>query len=113
MEKIRSDYKVWAVVAYFLFFIPMLVAEAKKNDFVRFHIRQGLGLFITFFALRLLTLVILQPLFAVFGLLSLLLVPIINILLLILLIVGIINAASGERKSLPVVGQWFDKYLKV
>ena len=113
MEKIRGDYKVWAAVAYFLFFIPLLVAEARKSDFVRFHIRQGLGLFITFFVARILTLVILVPLFAAVGLLSLILVPVINILLLVILVMGIINAASGEKKPLPIIGEWFERYLKI
>ncbi|MDD5710602.1 MAG: hypothetical protein PHV43_00655 [Candidatus Colwellbacteria bacterium] len=113
MEKTKSDYRVWAVVAYFLFFVPLLVAEAKKNDFVKFHVRQGLGLLITFFVARVLTLVVLVPLFAAIGLLSLILVPIINILLLVVLVAGIVNAASGEKKPLPVIGEWSEKYLKI
>lgn len=113
MEKIQTDHKIWAVVAYFIFFLPLLVVEVKKNDFVRFHIRQGLGFFITFCVLRILTLGILPPLFAVFGWLSLFLVPITNVLLLVLLVMGIINAVSGEKRALPVIGEWFEKHLKI
>jgi len=44
-----------AVVAYFIFFLPLLT-EAKKDPFVKYHVRQGLGLLIAFFALRFITL---------------------------------------------------------
>jgi uncharacterized membrane protein len=113
MEKMREDYKVWAVVAYLLFFVPLLVAEVRRNDFVKFHVRQGLGLFIAFFVLRILTLVVLVPLFVVMGLLSLVLVPLINIFLLVILVMGIMNAVNGEKKVLPIIGEWSERYLKV
>jgi uncharacterized membrane protein len=113
MKEARGDYRIWAVVAYLLFFVPLLVAEAKKSDFVRFHVRQGLGLFIAFFALRFLTLIALAPLFVVVGWLSLILIPIVNIFLLAVLIIGIINAVNGERKPLPIIGKWAEKHLGI
>ncbi len=34
-----------AILAYILFFVPLLT-EAKKDPFVKFHVKQGLVLFI-------------------------------------------------------------------
>src|SRR4030043_821085 len=90
-----------AIVAYLVFFLPLLT-EAKKDPFVRYHVGQGLGLLITFFIFRFLTIFLLGPsvLFAVVFYLYL--TYLINILLLVLLVLGIMNAANGKQKPLPV-----------
>jgi uncharacterized membrane protein len=105
MEKTREEYRVWAAVAYILFFVPLLISEAKRSEFVKFHVRQGLGLFIVFVAARALTLVIVRALAP--------LAPVINILLLFWLGFGIFNAIRGEKGLLPLIGGWSEKYLKI
>lgn len=113
MEKVKQDKRIWAAVAYILFFVPLLIESARKDVFVKYHVRQGLGLFIAFFLVRLATIMLLAMLFFFAGFLSLVLTPIINIFLLVILVVGIVNASRGEKRPLPVIGVWADKFLKI
>ena len=93
--------KIFAVLAYFgiLFLVPLLAA--KESRFAQYHANQGLVLFIVdiivwiaFFVLGFVV-----PLLFLFSWLVWLGV-------LALHIIGIVNAAQGEMKPLPVVGGW-------
>lgn len=81
-----------AVLSYLgiLVLIPLLT-DAKKDPFVKFHIKQGLVLLIA-------------DIVASF----IIWVPFIGWILwlgiVVLLIIGIINAANGQEKELPVIG---------
>jgi uncharacterized membrane protein len=88
-----------AVVAYILFFVPLLT-EDKNDPFVKYHVKQGLVLFVAAVA---------NMIFAMVPLIGWMLAPLISIGLLILVVVGIINAVNGEQKPLPVIGQYADK----
>lgn len=88
-----------AVVAYILFFVPLLT-EDKNDPFVKYHVKQGLVLFIAAVA---------NMIFAMVPFIGWMLAPLISIGLLILVIVGILNAVNGEQKPLPVLGQYADK----
>lgn len=87
-----------AVLCYIwiLVLIPLLT-EAKKDPFVKFHIKQGLVFLI---------------LSIIVGALSW--IPVIGQLLalgvFILWLIGIINAAGGKEKPLPIVGQYGDMF---
>ena len=100
-----------AIVAYLIFFLPLLT-EAKKDPFVKYHVRQGLGLLIAFFVLRFLTLFLIAPLFYIVGPLFMMVLWVINLFLVALMILGIMNASKGEEKPLPLIGKWADKLLK-
>ncbi len=103
-----------AAVAYFIFFLPLLT-EAKKDPFVKYHVRQGLGFLITFFALRFLTLFLIAPLADsayFFDLFFTLVYWVANLFLVTLLILGVMNAIKGEEKPLPLIGEWANKTLK-
>ncbi len=108
-----NDHKLFAILGYilpFLFFIPMVNDSSKNNPFARFHANQHLILLaigLSFFVLS-------QVLLGALGILSLLIFPIVNIGMLVLVILGIINAAQGEMKELPLVGhfQLLDKVFK-
>ena len=97
-----------AIIAYFIFFLPLLT-DAKKDEFVRYHVRQGAGWLATFVILRFITIVILSPGLFIFAPLLIL----INIFLLALLVIGVINAAQGKKKPLPLVGKWADELIKL
>ena len=101
-----------AVVAYFIFFLPLL-AEAKKDPFVKYHVRQGLGLLIAFFALRFITLFLITPFSYMFWSAFMFVLWLINLFLVVLLVIGIMNAINGVEKPLPVIGNWADKLLKI
>ena len=90
-----------AVVAYVIFFLPLLT-DAKNDTFVRYHVRQGLVLFIAAVIVSIIGAI------PVFGLLTF---PL-SIILLILFVIGVVNALEGKEKPLPVIGEWAEK-LKV
>ncbi|MDR3267625.1 MAG: hypothetical protein LBT83_00975 [Tannerella sp.] len=94
-----ANNKIFAILAYFgiLFLVPLLAA--KESPFARFHANQGLVLFLVEIALQ----IIIFILAAIVPVLALIL----NFLLLvpaIFAILGIINAAKGEVKELPLIG---------
>ena len=102
--------KGMAVVAYLLFFIPLLTGAHKKSPFVKFHTNQGTVLFLISVPLLIATSIVTTILFRmssglliiVYGLLT----PLLCIVILALLIIGIINAASGKVKPLPLIGKF-------
>lgn len=90
--------KVMAIVGYIiplLFFVPML-AE-KKSPFGMFHANQQLVLLIAAVLVQIVGTVI--PFIGWFIILPLGMVAVI-----VLAIIGIINAAKGEMKQLPIIG---------
>jgi len=92
-----------AVVAYIIFFIPLLT-EAKNDPFVKFHVKQGLVLFIT----ACIAGVINNALF--FAWMFMWIGWLLTLGVLILFILGIINAVNGKEEKLPLVGQFADKF---
>jgi len=87
-----------AIVAYILFFVPLLT-ESKNDPFVMFHVKQGLVLLIAWVAVAILGMI---------PVLNLLALPL-NLVLFVLWIMGILNAVNGEKKELPVIGQYASK----
>jgi uncharacterized membrane protein len=87
--------KVMAVLAYILFLIPLLAA--KESKFAMFHTNQGLVLFLGAIAVNIVGGII--PILGWFVIL-----PLGNLFIFILAIIGIINAAKGEAKPLPLIG---------
>ncbi len=84
-----ADNKVMAILAYisWLVLIPLLVSPAKDSPYVRFHTNQGLILFIASFIIGLIPCV---------G----------QIACIILMVLGIVNAANGQAKELPIIGKF-------
>jgi len=99
-----------AVVAYILFFAPLLT-NSKDDSFVKYHVKQGFLLFVTWLAIYIVMGVLSGSFFISFAFLSLFsfLTTILHIGLFILLIIGIIHASHGEEKPLPLIGQFADK----
>ena len=91
--------KAMAIIGYIipiLFFIP-LVTDAKNSPFAKFHSNQQLILLLAAVAVNIVGGIV--PFLGWFIIL-----PFGSIGLIILAIMGIINAAKGEMKKLPVVG---------
>jgi uncharacterized membrane protein len=108
-----SEHKLWAIVGYilpFLFFVPMLDAKSKNNAFVRFHAEQQLALLVVFLGLYILMSVVMGAFF--YGLFFIM--PLIQLAGIVLMVLGIIHAAQGEMKELPVIGgiKLLDKVFK-
>lgn len=100
-----SDHKLFAILGYilpFLFFIPMVNDTSKNNAFARFHANQQLILLVIWVGFYILS----NVFYMVLGFLLFIIWPIVNIALLVLVIMGIIHAAQGEMKALPLVGHF-------
>jgi len=95
--------KIWAVVAYFIFFLPLIIVK-NRSQFLNYHINQGI----------ILCVVSLAGSFG-FGILpnwmGFLPSRIWQLLILALLVVGIMNVLKKEMKPLPVIGKLFS-FLK-
>ena len=99
-----NNNKGMSVLAYigFLFLVPLLACPNSK--FARYHTNQGLVLFLLEFALGAVTGIIgIIPIAGLIigGLLS----AVGGIFTLVLMIMGIINAAQGQAKELPLIGK--------
>jgi len=90
--------KAMAVIAYFVFFVPLLIEDAKKNKFAMYHTEQAI------------VLLILNLSITIIGLLTCGIGFILSIAVLAGYILGIINAVQGEAKPLPLIGQFGEKF---
>ena len=100
-----NDNKGMSVLAYigFLFLVPLLACPNSR--FARYHTNQGLVLFLLELAIGVVTSIftfipVIGPIIG--GLLS----AVGGIFTLVLMILGIINAAQGQAKELPLIGKF-------
>lgn len=104
----KSKNTTMAALAYVLFFIPLLT-DAKKDPFVKFHVKQSLVLLIVSIGWSLSSrfLAYLPVLgWIVGGLVG----TVVSILLLILWVKGLINALNGKQEELPVIGKYASQF---
>ncbi|MGK4568776.1 hypothetical protein [Flavobacterium sp. 3HN19-14] len=80
----------------------MSINSEDKNPYASFHIRQGLGLTITFISLGVI----------IANFESIMIAAPMWIFISVLMIFGIFNAAHGSTKPLPIVGNLFQKWFK-
>jgi len=98
-QKIHCDVAKCIAVLSYLFFIGWVIALVlygnHRDPYVRYHLRQSLGLLI--------------------GLVLFAIIPLIGWLLcvftLALWFIGIYYALSGQKRSVPVVGDFFQQHL--
>ena len=91
--------KAMAIIGYIvpiLFFIP-LVTDAKNSPFAKYHANQQLDLLLAAIAVNIVGGII--PIIGWFIIL-----PLGSIALIVFAIMGIINAAKGAMKPLPLIG---------
>ena len=116
--KDAQDNKLMAVLAYLLFFIPLLTGAHKTSPFAKYHTNQGTVLFITLAGLSIalgLVVTIFSAIFsaifawglvvALAGIFGFVWV-VYGIGSLVLVIIGILNAANGKMKPLPIIGKF-------
>ena len=105
MENSVEEGKTAAITSYILFigvFIAMSMNSENKNSFASFHIRQALGISLTFISLGLIisnfdSLMISAPMWISVS---------------VLWSYGIFSAINGTTKPLPLLGNYFQKWLK-
>ena len=101
MENKKNNANPMAIVAYILFFVPLLT-EDKNDPFVMYHVKQSIVLLIVAIAVAMLGSII--PLLGWF-----IIMPFGSIAVFVLWIMGLVNAATGKKQSLPLIGQFADK----
>ncbi len=84
-----------ACLAYVLFLIPLITGDAKHDEFVKYHTKQGFALFIVCVAIYVVSRL---PVVGWMPFVSLL-----NLCTFVLFIIGIVNAASDKKQPLPVI----------
>ena len=99
-----NDDKVIGILSYLgiLWVVAYILYGKKKSDYNIFHLRQGLGLFIIVIANMIIGRI------PVIGWLSIF----IGLAVLVFAIMGIIGAAKGEQKELPLIGGFISENLK-
>ncbi len=97
-QQISQHERTIAALGYLIFFLPLILEP--RTEFKVFHANQ---------ALLLLIFVVLGNFLASFltiVLIGLLLFPIVNIFAFIAFVLGVVNAFNGEKKRLPLIGNW-------
>ncbi|MFH1910374.1 MAG: hypothetical protein ABIJ72_04305 [bacterium] len=87
-----------AVLCYLgiLILVPLLT-DAKNDAFVKFHLKQGIVLIIASIAISVINIIpIIGQLISIVG----------GLIVFVLWIMGIINAAGGQEKELPIIGKY-------
>ena len=106
--------KTMAILAYIVFFVPLITGDHRKSPFVKYHVNQGLLLFIVNAAYSFLYIFLTSVVkvrhdyfgivyYSTPGWLSVILyIPYLAIAG--LCVMGILNAVNGKMKPLPVIG---------
>lgn len=105
MESNISEGKTAAIISYILIVGPLIAISMNsenKNSFASFHIRQGLGITLTFITLGI----------TISHFESIMIAAPMWIFISVLAVYGIFTAARGETKPLPLLGTFFQKWLK-
>jgi uncharacterized membrane protein len=89
-----------AIVAYIVFFIPLLT-EDRDKPFVKYHVKQGIVLFAAWIAAGILSMV---------PFIGWMLAPYLSFAGLVLTAIGARNAYKGEQKPLPLIGKYADNF---
>ena len=103
-----QDNKIMAVLAYIGILLLIPLFAAKNSKFARFHVNQGLPLMIVGLAIGIISIPL--GLIPIVGIITSIIFGLAGICVLVLAILGIVNAATGKAKELPLVGKF--KILK-
>lgn len=95
--------KVCAMLSYLLIGIIWYFSDEKmkKNNFAKYHVKQALILLIVSF---------IGSIALGMTLILAWLIPFLQIAVFILMIIGIMNANNGEKKELPIIGKFGNKF---
>lgn len=100
--------KVWAALSYvgILFILPLLV-NGGQSRYAKYHANQGFILFLTNIVVG-----IASAILGKIPVLGAILSALLSLASLALMIIGIINAANGKAKQLPLIGGLFHVFDK-
>lgn len=98
--------KATAIIAYITVIglvIALVMNGDKKNPFAAYHIRQSLGLMLTSFAVSVVSMI---PFVGwLVGIVA-------AFVLLYMWIMGVMSAANGQEKPLPILGDYYLEWFK-
>ena len=92
-----------AVLAYFGILLLIPLFAARQDSFVRYHVNQGIILVVLEALMQLISRTI-GTVPGTVGTIVNLVVGAVSLLLLIFAIIGIVHAAKGQEKPLPLLG---------
>ena len=108
----RSDIegnKLMAVLSYLGILVLIPILAAKDSPFAKFHATQGLNLLIVIVAWSIVSGIIGAILGAIgvtfLSVLWSIITWLVSIVIFLTMVIGIINAAQGKAKELPVIGK--------
>ncbi|MCB9853680.1 MAG: DUF4870 domain-containing protein [Phycisphaerales bacterium] len=97
--------KLFAILSYiipFFFLVPLI---QRTNSFARFHARQAVSILLL--AITLSVVAWFLPL-SLLGIVS----PVFLLAQLTMIVIGIVHAARGEAKQLPILGEYAERFLQ-
>ena len=102
-----------AILAYLTligFIVAVIMHGNQKTALGAYHLRQCLGLFVTavVFGLALMMLGIIPLIGAIIGFLAM---PAAGLCFVVLWVMGLMAAANGQQKPMPVIGEQFQKWF--
>jgi uncharacterized membrane protein len=108
------DKKIIAILSYITiigWIIAFVLHQDPKNksELGTFHLRQTLGLFISSLAVFVAAEIISQ--IPILGFVGWLVSVLAGIFFFVLWLIGLIYAAQGEKKPMPVLGEYFDEKI--
>jgi len=104
----NDDTKVMSILAYILFFVPLIVGAHKKSATVKFHTNQGTVLFVAAFIYGIVYTLLSRILIhiPVIGWLLITLLSLCYLVFLVLMIIGIVNVVNDKQNPLPIIGKF-------
>jgi len=109
-----EENKLWGILSYISILCLIPLFTKKDNDFVYFHAKQGLVLFIAeiiwYIINRIISGIFWRSAFTI-GFYSIwsLIAILVNLGLLVLAIIGIANVIGDKKKELPLIGKFSEK----
>lgn len=100
--------KLMAILAYLGILVIIPILAAKESKFARFHSNQGLVLFIASILFYIVYSILSSIIIAISWKLGFLvsIIGLVGIVFFVLMIIGIVNAAGGKAKELPIIGKF-------
>jgi uncharacterized membrane protein len=102
MESIMKKSKFLAILSYLNFLVLIPLFAGGRNGFVKKHMKQGLFLLLC---------LVLLPFVLIIPLLGWIIGGVWAAALLILWVIGIVSAATGHERSLPLIGKLTDRLV--
>ncbi len=110
VNKKQENEKIIAGLSYVIIGLIWYLMDEnyKKNEFVKFHVKQGLNLILIGIILNASVEILSYISFGIFRIIS----WAFGFIFLVLWIIGIINVINNETKEVPIIGQFAKNYLK-